>query len=103
MSPTDKPVSGPQNEPMRPVAWIKTFTGKSGKTARVFTTTMGASQDLLSEGTRQMLVNACYWAVGIEQRILERSDVTIVGDYTPLPFGFGAHKKVVRPSDLTGE
>ncbi|MGA7502021.1 MAG: hypothetical protein WBX00_35450 [Isosphaeraceae bacterium] len=71
--------------------------------ARVFTTTMGASQDLLSEGTRRMLVNACYWAVGIEQRIPERSDVTIVGDYTPLPFGFGAHKKGVRPSDLTGE
>jgi hypothetical protein len=32
----------------------------SGKTGRVFTATMGASQDLLSEGTRRMLVNACY-------------------------------------------
>jgi len=103
MSPTDKPVSGPQNEPMRPIAWIKTFTGNSGKTARVFTTTMGASQDLLSEGTRRMLVNACYWAVGMEGKTPDKSDVTIVGDYTPLPFGFGAHKKVVRPSDLTGE
>ena len=71
MSPTDKPVSGPLNEPMMPVAWIKTFTGKSGKPARVFTTTMGASQDLLSEGTRRMLVNACYWAVGIEQEYRE--------------------------------
>ena len=102
MSPTDKPVSGPQNEPMRPVAWIKTFTGKSGKPARVFTTTMGASQDLLSEGTRRMLVNACYWAVGMEGKIPDKSDVTIVGDYTPLPFGFGAHKKGVKPSDLAG-
>ena len=101
--PTDKPVSGPQNEPMRPVAWIKTFTGKSGKTARVFTTTMGASQDLLSEGTRRMLVNACYWAVGMEGKIPDKSDVTIVGDYTPLPFDFGAHKKGVKPSDLAGE
>ena len=103
MSPTDKPVSGPLNEPMMPVAWIKTFTGKSGKPAHVFTTTMGASQDLLSEGTRRMLVNACDWAVGIEDKIPEKSDVTIVGDYTPLPFGFGAHKKGVKPSDLTGE
>jgi hypothetical protein len=103
LSPTDKPVSSPLNEPMMPVAWIKTFTGKLGKPARIFTTTMGASQDLLSEGTRRMLVNACYWAVGIEQRITEMSDVTIVDDYTPLPFGFGAHKKGVKPSDLAGE
>ena len=50
-----------------------------------------------------MLVNACDWAVGIEDKIPEKSDVTIVGDYTPLPFGFGAHKKGVKPSDLTGE
>ena len=38
-----------------------------------------------------------------EGKIPDKSDVTIVGDYTPLPFGFGAHKKGVRPSDLTGE
>jgi len=50
-----------------------------------------------------LLVNACYWAIGIEGKIPEKSDVTIVGDYTPLRFGFGAHKKGVRPSDLTGE
>ncbi len=75
----------------------------SGKTARVFTTTMGASQDLLSEGTRRMLVNACYWAVGMEGKIPDKSDVTIVGDCTPLPFSFGAHKKGVTPSDLAGE
>jgi hypothetical protein len=103
MSPTDKPVSGPQNEPMMPVAWIKTFTGKSGKAARVFTTTMGASQDLESEGTRRMLVNACYWALGLEDKIPEKSDVAIVGDYKPSPFGFGGHKKGLRPADLAAE
>jgi hypothetical protein len=103
MSPTDRAVSGPQNEPMMPVAWVKTFTGKAGKPARVFTTTMGASRDLLSEGTRRMLVNACYWAVGLEDKIPAKSDVAIVGEYTPLPFGFGTHKKGVRPSDLAGD
>ncbi len=35
-----------------------------------------------------MLVNACYWAVGVEGKIPDKSDVTIVGDYTPLPFRF---------------
>jgi hypothetical protein len=103
MSPTDRPVSGPQNDPMMPVAWTKTFTGKAGKSARVFTTTMGASQDLTSEGTRRMLVNACYWALGLEGKIPEKSDVAIVGEYKPLPFGFGGYKKGVRPSDLAGD
>jgi hypothetical protein len=103
MSPTDRPVSGPQNDPMMPVAWVKTFTGKAGKPARVFTTTVGASQDLLSEGTRRMLVNACYWAVGLEDRIPAYSDVALVGAYKPLPFGFGGYKKGVRPADLAGD
>jgi hypothetical protein len=103
MHPNDTPVSGPQNDPMMPVAWVKTYTGQGGKPARVFTTTMGASQDLLSEGTRRMLVNACYWAAGLEDKIAEKTDVTIVGDYKPLPFGFGGHKKGVRPADLAGD
>lgn len=103
MSPTDRAVSGAQNEPMMPVAWTRTFTGTAGKPARVFATTMGASRDLLSEGTRRMLVNACYWAVGLEDKIPETSDVAIVGEYKPLPFGFGTHKKGVKPADLAGE
>ena len=57
---------------MMPIAWTKTYTGAAGKTARVFTTTMGASQDLESEGLRRLLVNACYWAVGMEDRIPAR-------------------------------
>ena len=103
MSPTDKAVSGAQNDPMMPVAWVKSYTGSSGKPARIFTTTMGASVDLQSEGTRRLLVNACYWAVGLENQIPEKSDVRIVGQYKPLPFGFGAHKKGVRPADLAGD
>jgi len=50
---------------MMPVAWTKTYKG-----ARVFNTTMGASQDLMSAGLRRMLVNACYWAVG--ERVASR-------------------------------
>jgi hypothetical protein len=103
MNPIDKPVSGPKNDPMMPVAWVKTFTGNSGTAARVFTTTMGASQDLTSEGTRRMLVNACYWAVGLEDKIPDKSDVRIVGEYKPSPFGFGGFKKGVRPADLDEE
>jgi hypothetical protein len=42
MQPNDPPVKGKQNEPILPVAWVKSYTGAQGKTARVFTTTMGA-------------------------------------------------------------
>jgi hypothetical protein len=98
MHPTDKAVEGKPNDPMMPVAWIKTYTSPSGKVARVFTTTMGASQDLLSEGLRRLLVNACYWALGIESQIPPNSNVELVGDYKPTPFGFGTHTKGVKPA-----
>ena len=58
---------------------------------------MGASQDLLNEGVRRMIVNACYWALGMEARIPPKSDVGLVGEYHPLPFGFGGYRKGVKP------
>ncbi len=82
-----------------PIAWIKSHTGDSGKVSRVFTTTMGTSQDFNSEGLRRLLVNAVYWGVGLEEQIPARSKVDIVGDYAPTPFGFGAHKKGLKPED----
>lgn len=99
MQSTDAPLAGPKNDPMMPVAWTKTYTGTQGKTARIFNTTMGASQDLLSEGTRRMLVNACYWAAGMDDKIPEKNNVAIVGEYTTLPFKFGGFAKGVKPSD----
>lgn len=59
-------VEGKLNNPMMPVAWTNSYVSKSGATGRVFTTTMGASQDLQSEGTRRMIVNGCYWAMGMD-------------------------------------
>ena len=100
MHPDDPPVAGKQNDPMMPVAWIKPFAAPSGKTARTFTTTMGASQDLSSEGLRRLIVNACYWAVGMEDQIPPKSDVDLVGHYAPTPFGFGKFTKGLKPVDL---
>lgn len=99
MKPTDEPVAGKKNDPMMPVAWIRPYTGARGKTARVFCTTMGAATDLETEGTRRMLVNAAYWAVGLEDRIPEKTDVALVGDYHPTPFGFRGARKGVRPEE----
>jgi hypothetical protein len=102
MDPADPSAAGPQNDPMMPIAWTRTYTGARGRAARVFTTTMGSSQDLLSEGFRRLLVNACYWALGMGKRIPARSSVDLVGVYTPLPFKPGGFAKGVKPSDLAG-
>jgi len=82
-----------------PVAWTKTYTGEKGKAARVFTTTMGHSFDFFSEGFRRLLVNACYWATGMEDKIPARSKVDLVGEYKPNNIGMGGHKKGLKPSD----
>ena len=98
MKPTDKPVEGQQNDPRLPVAWIKSYTGSLGKTSRIFTTTMGSSTDLESEGLRRLLVNACYWGLELEDKIPEKSDVRLVGEYKPTPYGFGAFTRGVKPA-----
>jgi type 1 glutamine amidotransferase len=99
MKPDDPPLDGKKNDPMMPVAWVKTYTGEQGKKARVFTTTMGAATDLEREGTRRMLVNAAYWAVGLDDKIPDQTDVSLVGEFHPLPFGFGGFKKGTKPED----
>ncbi len=100
MKKDDKPLGGAKNDPMMPIAWTKTYKGANGQVGRVFTTTMGASTDLLAEGTRRMIVNACYWSLGMEAQIASKSNVDIVGKFEPLPFKFGGHKKGVKPADL---
>lgn len=97
MTPTGKPLTGEKNAPMMPVAWTKTYKTESGKTARVFTTTMGAATDLSSEGVRRLLVNATYWALGLEDKIPEKSNVEIVGEFKPTKFGFNGAVKGVKP------
>lgn len=99
LKPDSARVEGKLNNPMMPVAWVREFASKSGKAARVFTTTMGASQDLSSEGTRRLLVNACYWAVGLEAKIPDASKVDIVGTFAPSPFKFDGHIKGKKPAD----
>ena len=96
MNPKDKP--NLDKKPL-PVAWTKTYTGEKGKTARVFTTTMGHGGDLKSEGFRRLLVNACYWCMGMEDKIPARSKVDLVGEYNPNPIGVGRHKEGLKPSD----
>ena len=96
MDPTDAPKP---DTITRPMVWIKTYTGDEGNTSRVLNTTMGASVDLESEGLRRLLVNGCYWCMGMEGAIPDKSVVDYVGDYEPTFFGFGTFTKGVRPGD----
>ncbi len=85
-----------------PVVWTRTYQGANGQQGRVFTTTHGASEDLLNPGFRRMLVNASLWALGMEQAITPDLDVSFVGPYHPVTFSFGGYRRRVRPADLAG-
>lgn len=103
LDPGSKPAAGEKNNPMMPVGWTKSYRTASGKTARVFTSTMGASQDFAYEGTRRMTVNAVYWTLGLEDRIAAGSDVELVGSFKPTPFGVKKNedwKPGIRPAQL---
>jgi hypothetical protein len=85
-----------------PVAWVRTYASASGKAGRVFTTTHGASEDLLNDGFRRLVVNACLWAAGLDSSIRPDNDVSLVGPYRPSTFGFGGFVKGMKPADLAG-
>ena len=85
-----------------PVAWHRTYTSASGRTGRVFTTTHGASEDLLNDGFRRMVVNACLWAAGLESGIRPASDISFVGPYHPSGYAFGGFVKGITPADMAG-
>jgi len=92
----------PQRKPV-PGAWTRSYCGESGKAGRVFTSTYGASNDLENEGYRRMLVNACFWAVGLEGEIKPDADVSFVGPYNATWCkGRGVRKAGLKPQDLAG-
>ena len=100
MKPEDPPLEGPKNNPMMPLVWIREYKSEKGNTSKILTTTMGAAVDLENEGLRRLVVNGCYWAAGLEQKIpAGGNDVTYVGEYKPTWFGFKTYKKGVKPED----
>jgi hypothetical protein len=108
MKPTDPPVVGKQkptdkhekNNPMQPIVWTREHKNEAGKVNKICCTTMGAAVDLESEGLRRVLVNACYWVLGLEDKIADKNNVDCVGEYKPLYFGYGKFKPGVKPADL---
>ncbi len=80
-----------------PVAWVKTWTGNLGHTARVFHVTMGSAQDYKNEGLRRLTINAAYWCLHQEDDIDARSCMDIVGQYNPPDSGFAYERLNIVP------
>jgi hypothetical protein len=97
MQSTDPPLQGGKNDPMMPIVWTREFKGDQGKISRILATTMGAAVDFQNEDLRRLVVNGCYWAVGLQKAIPAKADVSYVGDYEPTWFGFGKYKKGLKP------
>ncbi|MEM7316450.1 MAG: ThuA domain-containing protein, partial [Planctomycetota bacterium] len=91
-----------ENKKPCPGAWTRTYQSKSGKSGRVFTTTYGASEDILNDGFRRTLMNACFWAIGLEEKITPELNAKMVGPYHPVTFSFKGNRQNVKPLDLSG-
>lgn len=96
MSADDGPVDGAKNDPMMPVAWVRDRE-VNGKNQKVICSTMGAATDFVHPGLRRFVVNAAYWATGLE--VPQKLDVEIVGDFEPTAFGFKKYVKGRKPED----
>lgn len=105
MKPTDKPnLESKKNNPLMPVAWIKSYQLPSGgKKGTAFNTTMGSSTDLETEGTRRLVINAALHLTGV--KVPDKgAKVDIVGEFKASVYGFhrGDYftKKAMKPADF---
>ena len=80
---------------MQPIVWTRMHKNEAGTTNKILCTTMGDGVDLTNEGLRRLLVNAAYWATGLE--VPAKADVTLVGEFKPTKFGFNGFIKGVKP------
>lgn len=91
----------PEKPPM-PSTWTRQYAAKDGSMHRVFHSTQGASEDILDENYRRLLINGILWAVGMEKEIKPDLVISFVGPYQPNTFSFAGHAKKVKPADLAG-
>jgi len=82
------------NEPMMPIAWTKSYQIPGGQKGKVFATTIGSSTDLLSEGTRRMMVNAVFWSLDL--RVPPKANVDLIGIYQPTAYAFTKEDQIIQ-------
>lgn len=85
VNPAEKTKYNP-NDPMMPIAWLKTYQLPDGQPGRSFTSTIGSSTDMANAGVRRLLVNATYFLLNLPQP--ETVNVDTVDPYTPSAYSF---------------
>ena len=97
------PDSSPdETKPPQASEWTRSYKSASGKEGRVFTSLYGTPEDITNEGYRRMLVNACFWAVGLEDSIQPNLEVSFVGPFKPNTFGNQTHAAGIKPAQYAG-
>ncbi len=86
------------SKPPMPSEWTRSYAAADGHQARVFTSLYGASEDLLNDGYRRLVVNGCFWALGLESAITPQLAVGFVGPYKPNTFGDHAFARGIKPA-----
>lgn len=83
-------------------SWKFSYKGTDGNSNRVFHSTQGASEDILDDNYRRMIINGVFWSVGLESQIKADNNIAFVGPYKPTTFGNFNWQQGVKPSDLAG-
>ena len=94
LDPASPLVDGPVNDPMMPLAWLKSYPTPAATiasddpkwTGRCFATTAGASVDFRDESLRRLLVNAVHHLAGLQ--VPTAADVRFVDQFDPSFYGF---------------
>jgi hypothetical protein len=94
MNPTDAPNL---RKALMPIVWLRDYKGETGNSSQILCTTIGAAYDLKSDDLRRLFVNASYHLTGLE--VPKMADVTPVGAFDPLMFGFNKFRKGVKVAE----
>ena len=84
-----------------PVGPPKSFQLPGGKKGKAFTSTIGSSTDLLTEGTRRLIVNSVFWCLDLP--VPEKAEVDLVGNYNPTAYAFRDDKYWVEKNMVISE
>ncbi|MDX1679858.1 MAG: ThuA domain-containing protein [Akkermansiaceae bacterium] len=89
-------------KPAMPCTWTRHYENAGGDKHRVFHSTQGASEDILDDNYRRLIINGTLWALGMEDAITPDLNIAFVGPFSPSKFSFKGEAKGVKPTDLAG-
>ena len=71
----------------QPAAWVREYQYEGGPKGE-YSAAHSASEDILSDGVRRLIINATLWCMGMEKEISADADISFVGPYNPSTFSF---------------